>query len=82
MADTNSNHAPAQSIAGTDAPSTGAEVQEFVLPPWEDGSDPAAPTVDHEDNHVHLDAYGFSHPPGTLRVPIMARASLILLSAD
>ncbi|KAE9370226.1 S-adenosyl-L-methionine-dependent methyltransferase [Stipitochalara longipes BDJ] len=52
MADTSSNQVTRSTI-GVEAPAlpAKAEEQKYILPPWEDDSDPSAPIVDTEDNH-------------------------------
>lgn len=59
MSDTTSTQIHAQPSAGVEAPPADAEVQEYVFPPWANGSDPTVPTVDHNDNHVRLDSHEF-----------------------
>jgi hypothetical protein len=59
MTEINNNQAAAQSTrVNAPAPTAEAEVQEYVLPPWANGSEPSVPMVDDVDDHVCLDIYG------------------------
>jgi len=61
MADININQETTQPTGiNAPAPTAEAEVQENVLPPWANGSEPSVPVVDNVDDHVRLDVYGIS----------------------